>query len=221
MKYFYGLIILLMVIASIMYSDFAAIKFRGSGLTSSILNSLIPGGQLRQRIHELQEENEVLRSYGFNAVVSSANKNIKVYSTYPFNGRRDISIAGGENIGFKKGDVVTFGEKVLIGKINEVLKSSSIVSTIYDSEWEVAVRIGEKEIDGLLEGSLNPRIKFIKGDAKVQEGDTVVSASPDLPYGLEIGKIKSTKKNTDNPFQEAEVQPTIMLHELRDVSVYR
>ncbi len=221
MKYFYGLIILFVVVALIMYKDFATIKFQGSGLTSSILNSLIPGNQLRERVHELQEENEALRSKILNAVVDPTNKSVKVYSTYPFNGRKDISIAGGENMGFKKGDAVTFGQKVLVGKINEVLGSLSVVSTIYDSDWVVAVRIGEKEIDGLLEGGLNPKIKFVKGNAEIKEGDMVISASPDLPYGLEIGRIKNIKKNTDTPFQEAEVRPVILLDELRDVSVHR
>lgn len=221
MKYFYGLIILSMAISLVMYNRFATIKFQGSGLTGSILNSLIPGKQLRERIHELQEENEVLRGNILNAVANSINESVKVYSTYPFNGKKDISIAGGENMGFKKGDAVIFGKNILVGKINEVLKLSSIVSTIYDSDWVVAVRIGEKEIDGLLVGGLNPKIKLIEGNAEIKNGDAVVSASQDLPYGLKIGEIKSVNKNTDTPFQEAETQPSIQLHELRNVSVYR
>lgn len=221
MKYFYGLIIIFIAISLIMYNSFTTIKFQGSNLTSNILNSLIPGKQLRERIYELQKENEALRDNIINAATDSIDKSVKIYSTYPFNGKKDIGIAGGENMGFKKGDAVTFGGKILVGKINEVLKLSSIVSTIYDSELEIAVRIGEKEIDGLLVGGLNPKIKFIKGDDEIKEGDMVVSASLDFPYGLEIGKIKSINKNTDTPFQEAEVQPEIQLHELRNVSVYR
>jgi len=49
----------------------------------------------------------------------------------------------------------------------------------------------------------------------------VVTASPDLPYGLEIGQVKSIKNTPGAPLKGAEVILKIQLNELRNVSVYR
>jgi len=219
MKYFYTLLIVAVVFSFFLYDDFVSLNFRGSALLTSALDNLMPNSDLQEKISELEKENESLRAQVFQAVVQDTEK-IKVYSSYPFNSRKDISIAGGENMGFKEGEALTLDNKVLIGQIKEVLPSVSIAKTIYDPEWEIAVRIGLGEIDGLFKGGLNPKIDFIKSTAEIKEGDIVVTASPDLPYGLEIGSIKTVQEIPGAPFKEAKVELKIQLNELRDVSVY-
>ena len=220
MRVLYSLIVVAIIFSFILYDDFADLKFRSSALTGDILSKLIPYGELRQKIYELEKENEILRAEIFQASISSFEE-VKVYSSYPFNSRKDISIAGGKDKGFREGDAVTLGNKVFIGKITDVMDSLSIVKTIYDPGWEIAVRIGEKEVDGLLKGGVNPQIDFIKNEAEIKEGDLVVTASPDLPYGLEVGQIKSIKDTPGAPLKGAEVILKIQLNELRNVSVYR
>ncbi len=219
MRYLYTLLIVAAIFSFFLYDDFISLKFRGSTLVSSVIRNLIPGNDLKQKIYELEKENEGLRAQVFQAAIGYP-QNVKVYSSYPFNSRKDISIAGGENRGFKEGDTVTLDNKILIGQIKEVMHSLSIARTIYDPEWEIAVRIGEKEIDGLLKGGLKPKIDFIKSDAEVKEGDMVITASPDLPYGLEIGSIKAIKETSGAPFKSVDVELKIQLNELRNVSVY-
>lgn len=220
MKYFYTLLIVAVIFSFILYDDFASMKFQGSAFIGNLFAKLIPNDDLRQTVYELEKENESLRAEIFDSITVSPDK-IKVYSSYPFNNRKDISIAGGENNGFKKGDAVTLNNKILVGQIKEVLKSSSVAKTIFDPEWEIAVRIGEKEIDGLLKGGLNPKIDFIKSDAKIKEGDIVITASPELPYGLQIGKIKTINEKAGAPFKKADVELEIQPNTLRDVSIYR
>lgn len=219
MKYFYTLLIVAIISSFLLYDDFVSLKFRGSAIITSALNNLIPNNDLRERINELEKENESLRAQIFQAATYDPEK-VKVYSSYPFNSRKDISIAGGENRGFKAGEALTLNNKILIGQIKEVLPSSSIAKTIYDPGWEIAVRIGGREIDGLFKGGLNPKIDLIKSDAEVKEGDIIITASPDLPYGLEIGSIKTVRETPGAPFKSAEVELKIQLNELRDVSVY-
>jgi len=219
MKILYSLLIVAVVFAFFLYDDLISLKFQGSALVSGLLGNLVASDDLKEKMNELKEENEALRAQISQAAVVSTDK-VKVYSSYPFNSRKNISIAGGEDMGFKKGDAVTIENKILVGQIVEVFNSSSVVKTIYDPEWEIAVRVGEKEIDGLLKGGLSPRVDLIKTGAQIKEGDIVLSASSDLPYGLKIGKIKSLKETAGAPFLEAEVELEVRLNELRNVSVY-
>jgi cell shape-determining protein MreC len=220
MRYFAALIIIIVFLASFLFDDWLVLNFRSSSLLANVFNALLPADNLKERIKELEVENENLRVQIFQSSISHPTK-VKVYSSYPFNTRKEISLAGGQNLGFQTGDVVVLGSKILVGQIKKVLSSTSIAKTIYDPNWEIAVRIGEKEIDGLLRGGLNPEVDLIKADAEVKAGDIVITASPDLPYGLEIGYLKTVKKITGNPFQKAEVELKFQINELRDVSVYR
>ena len=219
MKILYSLLMVAVILVFFLYDDFISLKFQGSALVDGILGSFVAGSDLKEKINELEAENEALRAQISQAVDVLPNE-VKVYSSYPFNSHKDISIAGGVNRGFQKGDALTVGNKILVGQIIEVFDSSSVAKTIYDPEWEIAVRIGEKEVDGLLKGGLNPQIDLIKNGALIKEGDIVFSASPDLPYGLEIGKVKSIKETAGAPFLEAEVELGVYLNELRNVSVY-
>lgn len=219
MKVLYSLLIVAVILTFFLYDDFISLKSQGGALVNGLLGSLVASGNLKEKINELEAENEALKAQISQAAFASTDK-VKVYSSYPFNSRKDISVAGGKDRGFEKGDVVTVGNKILIGQIVEVFSSSSVAKTIYDPEWEIAVRVGEKEIDGLLKGGLNPQVDLIKNGAEIKEGDMVFSASSDLPYGLEIGKIKSLKETPGAPFLKAEVELEVYLNELRNVSVY-
>lgn len=220
MRILYSLIIIVIIFSFVLYDDFTDLKFHSSALTGNILNKLIPYGELRRKIYELEKENEILRAEIFQTSISSFEE-VKVYSSYPFNNRKDVSIAGGKDKGFSEGDAVTLGNKVFVGKITKVMDSLSIVKTIYDPGWEIAVRIGEKEVDGLLQGGVSPQIDFIKNEAEIKKGDLVVTASPDLPYGLVIGQVKSIKDAPGTSLKRVEVTLKIQLNELRNVSVYR
>lgn len=218
-KVLYSLLIAAIILVFLLYDDFISLKFQGSAIINKFFGGLVVNGDLKEKINELETENEALRAQISEATFGFTN-DVKVYSSYPFNSRKNISISHGKDRGFQKGNAVTVKNKMLVGQIIEVLDSSSIVKTIYDPEWKIAVRIGEKETDGLLQGGLYPQIDLIKNGADIKEGDLVFSANPDLPYGLEIGKIKSLRETVGAPFLKAEVELKINLNELRNVSVH-
>ncbi|MEK7195863.1 MAG: rod shape-determining protein MreC, partial [Patescibacteria group bacterium] len=138
-----------------------------------------------------------------------------------FNGKRDISIAAGKKDDIQSGAIITFGSKVFIGKVSQVNNSTSIVKTVYDPGYQVAVRIGTKEVDGLFKGGLNPIVDLIKTDADIKEGDEIITASPNLPYGLFIGTVKNITQVPGAPFKQTKVELGVELSSLRDVSIYR
>ncbi|HZX01256.1 MAG TPA: rod shape-determining protein MreC [Candidatus Paceibacterota bacterium] len=220
MRYLYATILLSLTFALFAYGHFTDLKFKSSSAWGDILTVLIPGENLKLQVYELTKENESLKAEIIGSVKGGSNS-IKVYSTYPFNGMRDISIAAGESDGVQSGAVITFGSKVFIGKVVQVNSSTSIVKTVYDPSYQVAVRIGTKEVDGLFKGGLNPIVDLIKTDADIREGDEIITASPDLPYGLFIGTVRNITQVQGAPFKQAKVELGVELSSLRDVSIYR
>ena len=168
MRYLYAAVLLSLIFAIFTFGHFTDLKFAGSSVWGNILTTLTPGENLKLQVYELTKENESLKAEIIGSVKGGSNS-IKVYSTYPFNGMGDISIAAGGNDGIQLGAIVTFGSKVFIGKVAQVNSSTSIVKTVYDPSYQVAVRIGTKEVDGLFKGGLNPIVDLIKTDADIRE----------------------------------------------------
>jgi len=176
--------------------------------------------ELKKRVEILESENEDLKAQILNED-SNILKSIKVYSSYPFNTRGEIVIAAGENFGIEAGDTVVDAGNILVGQVRSVFKSSSVVTTIFDPSWEMAIRIGGTEIDALMKGGNELKLSLIAQDALIEEGDTVTSADKNFPYGLELGFIKRIENTDGDVFQEAVLEPTVNLKNLRDVAIYR
>jgi len=220
MRYVYSAVFVFLIFALFTYGHFTDLKFSSSSALGNILSVFVPSANLKSQVYELTKENESLRAE-ISGNVKSVNNDIKVYSTYPFNGVGDISIAAGNKDSIQPGAIITFGSKVFIGKVTQVNDSSSIVKTIYDPNYQIAVRIGTKEVDGLFKGGLNPIVDLIKTDSDIKEGDAITTASPDLPYGLFIGTVKNIIQVQGAPFKQVKVELGVELSSLRDVSIHR
>lgn len=220
MRYLYTTALLSLIFTLFAYGRFTDLKFAGSSILEDVLTVLTPGESLKSQVYELTKENKSLKAE-ISGAVNMGSNGIKVYSTYPFNGTRDISIAAGKKDDIQSGAIITFGSKVFICKVSQVNNSTSIVKTVYDPGYQVAVRIGTKEVDGLFKGGLNPIVDLIKTDADIKEGDEIITASPNLPYGLFIGTVKNITQVPGAPFKQTKVELGVELSSLRDVSIYR
>ena len=175
--------------------------------------------ELKAQIFKLQQAEKYQQD------LSSANiwlkqyqyKATKVLSTYPFNIKNTILMAIGINDGAKKEMPVVVSENILFGQVDEVFNQYSIVKTIFDSSFQIPVRIGETEIDGFLMGGDKIKISLIGKDKDVKVGDVVYSASLNFPYGLKIGEIKEVDDSSSSNFKEAIVSPSFSLNDLRNV----
>lgn len=194
--------------------------FEGKLSFVSFINSFTVVGneELERRIGRLEEENKYLREQLFG---EGSADSIKVYSSAPFKSRGEIAIAAGEKDGIEIGDVVVFSGDILVGRVTKVFESSSIVTTIFDASWEMAVRIGGGETDALMQGGNELRLTLIPKDEFLEEGELVVSASQGFPYGLEVGTVKEIQETDDGVFKEAILDSRFQVKELRDVTVYR
>jgi len=143
----------------------------------------------------------------------------KVFSTYPFNIKNQITINIGEKQGVKKMMAVTVGDNLLLGQVVEVFENYSIVQTIFDPHWQLPVRIGKEEINGLFQAGNEPKVVLIEKEKAIQIGDVVYSASQEFPYGLKIGEISEIKETTAGVFKEAILKIPFNVNELREVRV--
>lgn len=144
---------------------------------------------------------------------------VKVFSTYPFNIKSEITINAGADQGLKSGMVVVLGQNILIGQVKEVSAGISIVQTVFDPTFELPVRVGDKEIDSLFQGGSDPKIILIDKTKSIQNGDFVYSAGSFLPYGLKLGDVAEVKENMAGVFKEATVKIPFNVSDLRDVNV--
>lgn len=185
---------------------------------SSFFGSIVSFGSsnFEERIKELERENAFLKEELKNTSDIEI-ESIKVYSSYPFNSRSEIAIAAGGSEGIQIGDIATFGGDALVGRVTRVSQSSSIVTTIFDPTQEIAVRIGDREIDALLHGGNELNLTLIPFEEEVQAGDVVRVASEGFPYGLEVGTVREVKEGEEGVFKEAVLSPSFSLKKLRDV----
>jgi len=150
-----------------------------------------------------------------------------VYSRYPFNFKNELLINAGLNQDMTVGQAAvitsssTLSNPVLVGKIQQVFENVSVVQTIFDSRFQLAVRIGKSGVNALLKGGNEPRLTLIPKDAKTSEGDIAYSASPDFPYGLPVGIIRRLRLSTDQLFQEADIGTAYNPNELDSVSIIK
>lgn len=212
--------LLLLLLAFLFSSD----RFLNSKLhLISLLNHLpqnLSETENSRRITELEKENRNLRFQLLNQKLEKAGV-VKVYSAYPFSNRGELAIAAGLADGIKIGDVVTYGNNIIVGKITKVFDSSSVVTTIFNPSWKSAVRIGEHEIDALLQGGNELTVTLIPIESEVHDGELVITASQDIPYGLGMGTIKNIRTAPGNAFKEATLEPNFQFKQLKDVSIYR
>lgn len=180
-------------------------------------------------ILRLRQENQNLQAQIQKYQVSSVNYQpvnenylaAKVFSTYPFNIKNEIIINVGENQGIKEAMSVILGENILVGQIIKVFENSSIVRTTFDPNWQLPIRISEKEIDGLFRGGSEPKVVLIEKNKPLQVNDAVYSASQEFPYGLLIGEVVEIKESTAGVFKEAILKMPFNINELREVQIIK
>lgn len=141
----------------------------------------------------------------------------KVYSLYPFTNRAEFIINAGTRRGVKVNAAVTVGKGTLVGRIKTVYQDISVVQTVFDPNFQIPVRIGEKEVDALFIGGLSPMATLIETPEAVKPDDLIVSAYREFPYGLVIGRVKEVLIDQLNP--EVKIKPIYELKKIRDVLV--
>lgn len=169
---------------------------------------------LREKNQELEIELLNLRK-GNSSITEISGIEAKVFSAYPFSDRSELVVNAGTDRGVEPGDAVVYGN-VLVGKIKEAGKRTSVVQTVFDPEFEVPVRIGETETDALYVGGMNPKLNMIDSAEAPKCGEIVICASSELPYGLGMGR---TLEISEGLLKEASLEPLLEIKKIRNVLI--
>ena len=127
-----------------------------------------------------------------------------VYSRYPMNFKNEILVNAGANDGVIDGKAVLFGN-IFIGKVINVFPDSALVQTVFDGDFKMPVRVGMSGYDALLVGGSYPKAGSIAKKASIADGDVVIAADPNFPYGLPVGVVRDVSVSADDLFEEATI----------------
>ena len=181
------------------------------------------------RLHETEAENKTLRDY---LNFFTANKLDYVVANVV--SREVVSQAASErnkliiNKGFKDGVrenlVVVNNLGLVVGRITKIKENLSEVSLLLDQNCRLAVSIqGEEGVAGIATGEsgLTVKVGFIPQTKNIAKDELVVTSGleNDVPGGLVIGKVSQIDKASNELWQEAVVEPSADLDNLKIVSV--
>ena len=167
---------------------------------------------LKIKINEskhLKKENEYLqKALNFKESKKIDLVGVGVLSFSPSNWQRYLLINGGEDMNLKKGLLAINEEGQLLGKITEVKKTFSHLLLINDPDFKISVFVG-KFGSGLLKGNLTgAEILYVEKEETIKKGDRVWVKSDSLSFPIEVGKVKSIKKRTNQLFCNIAVELT-------------
>lgn len=179
------------------------------GLRKALDDLKIENAKLRTLVAENESLKAALR---YQERYKDATVVARVVSESNDDSLRALVIDQGTQDGLAPGQPVIVGDGLLIGKIFEVRRLTATVLLLSDSRSRLAVALqnGDDTI-GVLQGErgLSMSIGLIPQSANVAPGDVVVTSGAEagIRRGLVIGEVAAVAKNTQDPFQSADVQP--------------
>lgn len=175
--------------------------------------------RLNQENRDLQAQIAKIQILGVSPSESGSYLSARVFSTYPFNVKSEITIDAGKDKGVEKSMAVMLGKNILVGQVAAVFDDYGVVRTIFDPNWQLPARIGKEEINALFKGGNEPKAVLIEKDKNIRVGDAVYSASKDFSYGLELGEISEIRETSSGVFKEASLKIPFNAGDLREVNV--
>lgn len=201
--------------------------FLGGSSFLRLKSWLYTSGSANEEVEELKSEVAVLKAKI--AELSGSEKKpassgadyqpAKVYATYPFNMKQTITINAGARNGVAENMTVVSGEKIFVGKVISVSEDAAEVQTIFDPNFEMPVRLGEKGVDAIVRGGAIPFLDLIPKDAKLVEGESVVTSGTVAPYGTPVGTLSGIQRIDYESFQKAGIELPYTINDLREVFV--
>jgi rod shape-determining protein MreC len=133
-----------------------------------------------------------------------------------------ITIDKGAAQGIKVGQPVVNALGV-VGKVFEVVETTSKVILITDPQFSVAALAQRTRESGLVSGTLQGkcRMSYIDNDARIRSGDQVITSklSSSFPESLLIGTIIDIVDNPRTMTAEAIIEPAADMSQLEEVLV--
>ena len=137
--------------------------------------------------------------------------------------RSEFTISRGENDGLAKGQFV-LGDNSVIGTISDVKPRTAKVKLFTDPASKIAVRIGNLNIDRLMEGGGKDeaKIRYIPKKHEIRVGDNVMAGKKPgfLDASMIIGVVARCERDDRNPLMwDITVKPACDIERLNRITV--
>lgn len=177
--------------------------------------------QLRQKNQDIIELSR-LRDR-FHALENAGLIMADVYRSTINGTRSELTINRGKDDGLAK-DQFVLGDNSIIGMISDVSPRTAKVKLFTDPASRIAVRIGNLNIDKLMEGSGNDsaKIKLLSIKHKVRVGDKVLTRKKPafLDASMIIGTVAQCKRDDREPLMwDITVKPVCDIERLNRITV--
>lgn len=133
-----------------------------------------------------------------------------------------VIINKGARDGVEVGDPV-INELGLVGRVEEISANTSWVRLVIDPTSAVDGVLQEAQARGSVVGQVRGDLlmQFIPQEAVIENGDLVVTSGlgGSYPTNIVIGQVTTVIRETANPFQQAEMRPTVNFNDLQIVSI--
>lgn len=181
------------------------------------------------RLHVAEEENITLRQYlkfftenKYQYLMSNVVS--REVASFSPSERNKLIINKGLNDGVREGLVVVNDLGLVVGRITKVKDNLAEVSLLIDRGCRLAVSIqGDEGVAGVAQGEsgLTIKVDFIPQTKVINQGQLVVTAGleNDVPGGLVIGKVSQLDKASNELWQQAVVEASADLDNLKIVAV--
>jgi rod shape-determining protein MreC len=178
--------------------------------------------QLRQRLaadDQTRRDNDLLRKeLGLDVAGAPKEVATEVVAFQPDSYRQFVTINKGSRSGVQTGMAV-LSQGVLIGTISTTQPTASRVMLITDPDFKLTAEDQNTGATGIINGQLGSGLLLneIGQTDTVKPGDTVTTSGLGglVPAGLLIGQIESVDTTSNVVFQQAAVQTTFQLDQLR------
>ncbi|MEJ2315256.1 MAG: rod shape-determining protein MreC [Nitrospirota bacterium] len=179
----------------------------------------------QQRFKELQLENERLRGIlELRDEVGGYVTTARVVSLGPGRWANAYVIDKGSDDNVEK-DMVAITEKGLLGKVQEVAGSYSVVLLIDDSRFSAAVRLQDSRARAVLSGAGFNRcaIKYVEADTKVASGETAVTSGLDglFPPGIPAATVTKVSTPEGALFHRIKAAPLVDTGKVEEVIIIK
>jgi rod shape-determining protein MreC len=173
-------------------------------------------------LKELKTENEFLRT----ALSLGEEKEFQLKMADIIG--KDISIDSlivnkGKKDGISEGNPVITSQKVLVGKIGEVLDNFSKIILISSKDSSFDAKIGDSDAYGAVKGKgyFEVWLELIPKEKEVKIGDTVITSAFGgiFPKNLLVGEVVEVQKSDVEPFQKAKIEIYAKFQDLKTVFI--
>ncbi len=176
-------------------ADFIALAQKNAALSAAVAENEI-----------LKKEIQFVDEYRYRHVVARIiGQNVDFENNY-------LIIDKGLRDGLSVGLAVTIHQGQIIGRLSKVEDNLSHVSLLTGNDIKIAVSVlGEEAVSGISVGehNLNLKIEMLPLDARIAEGDLVVTSNLnlDIPAGLVLGSLKKISTSDSALWQSAVAEP--------------